>query len=82
MGIGGGSFGKVIGVILLVVALPIFAGMGILSAETVPIMTRLHNCIGWNHINAINRCPVHATVRHRRSIQLPCGIRLATWLGC
>jgi hypothetical protein len=32
LGIGGGSFGKVIGVVLLVVALPIFAAMGILSA--------------------------------------------------
>ena len=32
MGIGGGQFGKVIGVVLLVVALPIFAAMGILSA--------------------------------------------------
>jgi len=66
--IGGGALGKVLGVILLIVVMPIFAGLGLLSADYIGKIRYRLNSFCWNHIHADNHHRLPSSIRHWNSI--------------
>jgi len=82
--IGGGALGKVLGVILLIVVMPIFAGLGLLSADYIGLALNLTryklNSFCWNHIHADNHHRLPSSIRNRNSILPTSWIRTnQTW---